>query len=97
VKITFDGRSIKARDGDTVASALYRNGVRIYTRRFKYHRPRGLLCNGGRRPNLPRGGGAGSPPGFKVQPPPGTALQRGPLSELSRQRERGAEHPRVYD
>ena len=40
----FDGQTIEARDGDTVASALYRAGHRIFTRSFKYHRPRGLLC-----------------------------------------------------
>jgi sarcosine oxidase subunit alpha len=28
--------------GDTVASALYANGVRVFARSLKYHRPRGL-------------------------------------------------------
>ena len=28
--------------GDTIATALYSNGVRIYARSLKYHRPRGL-------------------------------------------------------
>ena len=28
--------------GDTIATALYANGVRIYSRSLKYHRPRGL-------------------------------------------------------
>ena len=28
--------------GDTIASALYANGVRIFSRSLKYHRPRGL-------------------------------------------------------
>ncbi len=37
--------------GDTVASALYASGVRIFSRSFKYHRPRGLLCVAGKCPN----------------------------------------------
>ncbi|HUQ91422.1 MAG TPA: 2Fe-2S iron-sulfur cluster-binding protein [Bryobacteraceae bacterium] len=47
----FDGRPIKAEPGDTVGSALYRSGRRVFTRSFKYHRPRGLLCAAGRCPN----------------------------------------------
>ncbi len=48
---SFDGKPVEARDGDTVASALYRSGQRIFTRSFKYHRPRGLLCMNGKCPN----------------------------------------------
>ena len=47
----FDGKPVEARGGDTVASALYRAGRRIFTRSFKYHRPRGLLCMRGKCPN----------------------------------------------
>ena len=47
----FDGRMIPIRDGDTIASALYRAGVRVFSRSFKYHRPRGLLCGTGRCAN----------------------------------------------
>ena len=47
----FAGETIEARSGDTVASALYRAGRRIFTRSFKYHRPRGLLCLAGKCPN----------------------------------------------
>src|ERR1700719_4782415 len=47
----FDGKTVEARAGDTVASALYRAGRRIFTRSFKYHRPRGLLCLSGKCPN----------------------------------------------
>ncbi len=47
----FDGQIVEARAGDTVASALYRAGRRIFTRSFKYHRPRGLLCLAGKCPN----------------------------------------------
>jgi sarcosine oxidase subunit alpha len=36
------GQRMTAYEGDSVASALYRNGVRIFSRSLKYHRPRGL-------------------------------------------------------
>ena len=45
--IDFEGRSLPIQAGDTVASALYRSGVRIMSRSFKYHRPRGLYCVSG--------------------------------------------------
>jgi sarcosine oxidase subunit alpha len=51
VAIHFNGRQIPIQEGDTVASALYRAGQRIFTRSFKYHRPRGLLCCAGNCPN----------------------------------------------
>jgi sarcosine oxidase, subunit alpha len=51
VDIRFNGKPIPMREGDTVASALYRAGQRIFTRSFKYHRPRGLLCCSGNCPN----------------------------------------------
>ena len=47
----FDGHSVNAEPGDTVGSALYRAGQRVFSRSFKYHRPRGLLCAAGRCPN----------------------------------------------
>jgi len=37
--------------GDSVASALYRDGVRTFSRSFKFHRPRGLYCLTGDCPN----------------------------------------------
>jgi sarcosine oxidase subunit alpha len=48
---TFDGKEVKALEGDTIASALYAAGRRTFTRSFKYHRPRGLLCCAGQCPN----------------------------------------------
>ena len=51
VEFEFDGRRIQAHEGDTIASALYPAGVRIFSRSFKYHRPRGLLCVSGACPN----------------------------------------------
>ena len=48
---TFDGRSHIGYKGDTVASALLANGVRVVGRSFKYHRPRGLFSAGTEEPN----------------------------------------------
>lgn len=44
ISFTFAGRTYAGFEGDTVASALYAAGLRIFSRSFKYHRPRGLLC-----------------------------------------------------
>jgi sarcosine oxidase subunit alpha len=51
VEFTFNGRKYVGYLGDTVGSALYRAGVRVFSRSFKYHRPRGLLCLDGSCPN----------------------------------------------
>ena len=51
VEFGFDGRRILGFKGDTVASALYADGTRVFSRSFKYHRPRGLLCCSGNCPN----------------------------------------------
>ncbi|MCG7629889.1 sarcosine oxidase subunit alpha family protein [Epibacterium sp. MM17-32] len=48
---TFDGRSYTGHPGDTLASALLANGVRLMGRSFKYHRPRGLVSAGSEEPN----------------------------------------------
>jgi sarcosine oxidase subunit alpha len=47
----FDGRVMQGFDGDTLASALLANGVKLVGRSFKYHRPRGLLTAGSEEPN----------------------------------------------
>ncbi|WP_376986995.1 sarcosine oxidase subunit alpha family protein [Bosea sp. R86505] len=47
----FDGRSHQGFEGDTLASALLANGVRLVGRSFKYHRPRGILSAGPEEPN----------------------------------------------
>jgi sarcosine oxidase, subunit alpha len=44
VTFTFDGKPVRAFRGDTIGSALYAAGRRVFSRSFKYHRPRGLLC-----------------------------------------------------
>ena len=46
----FDGRSIEAFAGDTLASALLASGTRLIARSFKYHRPRGILTAGSEEP-----------------------------------------------
>jgi len=40
---TWNGGAVPAYGGDTIASALAATGVRVFSRSFKYHRPRGLL------------------------------------------------------
>ncbi len=47
----FDGRSYEGHAGDTLASALLANGVRLVGRSFKYHRPRGVIASGSEEPN----------------------------------------------
>ena len=47
----FDGKPISGFAGDTLASALLANGVRLVGRSFKYHRPRGILTAGPEEPN----------------------------------------------
>jgi sarcosine oxidase, subunit alpha len=43
----FEGRQIAATSQDTIASALYRSGLREFGVSFAYRRPRGLLCVSG--------------------------------------------------
>jgi sarcosine oxidase, subunit alpha len=40
---TWNGRPATAHPGDSIASALAAAGERVFSRSFKYHRPRGLL------------------------------------------------------
>jgi sarcosine oxidase subunit alpha len=47
----FDGKSYTGLAGDTLASAVLANGVRLMGRSFKYHRPRGPLTAGSEEPN----------------------------------------------
>ncbi|MDA1101160.1 MAG: sarcosine oxidase subunit alpha family protein [Proteobacteria bacterium] len=47
----FDNKTMYGYQGDTLASALLANGVRLVGRSFKYHRPRGLMAAGGEEPN----------------------------------------------
>ncbi len=40
--LTYRGKTVQGVAGDTVATALFANGVRVFARSLKYHRPRGL-------------------------------------------------------
>lgn len=51
VSFQFDGEAFSGHPGDTLASALLANGVRLVGRSFKYHRPRGILTAGSEEPN----------------------------------------------
>src|SRR5580704_3698494 len=51
VEFRFDGRSLEGVEGDTVASALLANGIRVVSRSFKFHRPRGIFSAGYEEPN----------------------------------------------
>ena len=51
LRFTFDGLPYHGHPGDTLASALLANGVRLMGRSFKYHRPRGPLSAGSEEPN----------------------------------------------
>ncbi len=46
ISFTFDGVAYAGYEGDTLASALLANGVRLVGRSYKYHRPRGILSAG---------------------------------------------------
>ncbi len=47
----FEGRKVPLEPGDTIASALFRAGVRTFSRSIKHHRRRGLYCLTGDCPN----------------------------------------------
>ncbi|WP_425044010.1 sarcosine oxidase subunit alpha family protein [Primorskyibacter sp. S87] len=51
IPFTFDGKRLAGFEGDTLASALLANDVRLVGRSFKYHRPRGILTAGSEEPN----------------------------------------------
>ena len=65
---TFDGVRYEGYQGDTLASALLANGVRLVGRSFKYHRRRGIFGSGAEEPNaLVRvGEGARAEPNLKA-------------------------------
>jgi sarcosine oxidase subunit alpha len=49
---SFNGRRHFGHPGDTIASALAAAGVRVFSRSFKYHRPRGIMTAGWLDPGL---------------------------------------------
>ena len=50
LSFTFNSRRYRGYRGDTLASALLANGVRLVARSFKYHRPRGIVTAGSEEP-----------------------------------------------
>ena len=51
ISFSFDGKTFYAYEGDSIASALLRNNIRLVGRSFKYHRPRGIYTCGIEEPN----------------------------------------------
>ena len=51
LSLFYRGKTYQGMKGDTVASALYANGIRIFSRSIKYHRPRGLYSLDGESAN----------------------------------------------
>ncbi|MBT8458729.1 MAG: sarcosine oxidase subunit alpha family protein, partial [Boseongicola sp.] len=51
LKFQFNEQWLTAHPGDTLASALLANGVKLVGRSFKYHRPRGIFSAGSEEPN----------------------------------------------
>ncbi len=48
VYINFDGKKIKAFNGETVIAALYAAGIKTYSKSVRYGRPRGFFCGIGK-------------------------------------------------
>ena len=75
--LQWDGQPYPAFPGDTIVSALAASGVRVFSRSFKYHRPRGILTADvwdpgclmqvGDEPNV-RGAQRRVAPGMEVRP-----------------------------
>ncbi|MEP1521916.1 sarcosine oxidase subunit alpha family protein [Ascidiaceihabitans sp.] len=51
MNFTFNGRTLRGFEGDTLASALLANDQMLVGRSFKYHRPRGIVASGAEEPN----------------------------------------------
>ena len=51
LRFRFDGRAYEGHPGDTLASALLANGVRLVARSWKFHRPRGVFAAGMEEPS----------------------------------------------
>ncbi|WP_167646782.1 sarcosine oxidase subunit alpha family protein [Mameliella alba] len=51
IRFTFNGKTFRGHEGDTLASALLANDQMLVGRSFKYHRPRGVVASGAEEPN----------------------------------------------
>ena len=77
LRFRWDGRDFEAYRGDTIVSGLLAAGVKVFSRSFKYHRPRGVLSASfldpgctlqvGEEPNV-RGAHRRVEPGMDVRP-----------------------------
>lgn len=47
VKFTFDGKACEALEGEVISSALYANGVKIFSHHQKDNSPQGIFCANG--------------------------------------------------
>ena len=43
INFRFNGKKYSGFKGDTLASALIANDIKVIARSFKYHRPRGII------------------------------------------------------
>ncbi|MFU8882793.1 MAG: sarcosine oxidase subunit alpha family protein [Rhodobacterales bacterium] len=68
VTFRFEGHQYQGFAGDTLASALLANDIRLVGRSFKYHRPRGVLTAGSEEPNalVTVGQGAAQDPNIRA-------------------------------
>ncbi len=68
LRFRFNGKAYEGFGGDTLASALLANGVRLVARSFKYHRPRGIYSAGMEEPNalVQLASGAASEPNLRA-------------------------------
>jgi predicted molibdopterin-dependent oxidoreductase YjgC len=48
VTLFFQGKEIRAYEGETVAAALYAAGIKVFRYTPEYMEPRGVFCNRGR-------------------------------------------------
>ncbi|MBW2367425.1 MAG: (2Fe-2S)-binding protein [Deltaproteobacteria bacterium] len=47
VTLFYKGTPIQGFEGETIASVLTASGIKVFSRSFKYHRPRGMFCMSG--------------------------------------------------
>ena len=68
IRFIFNGKALEGHPGDTLASALLANGVRLIGRSFKYHRPRGVFGLGAEEPGalVQLGQGARTEPNIRA-------------------------------